>query len=148
VIPHRIHHAKTDGTGDPYGTHFGWLGIYLATGTEQKTNRMLSAADYDRLVASLSQIGFINNSNEGYQRAGSVENVRHYFAHVLFAHIFWGGLAWLAAGWRRVWAWVSGVFLFSFVVRDFNYRGHSVLASTGKHGRPVNMTTPVLRAVG
>jgi fatty-acid desaturase len=138
VIPHRIHHAKSDEPGDPYGPHLGWLGSYLATETQQKTNRNLTAAEYERLVKSLGHVGFISNSYGHYQRTGSVENIWHYFAHVLFAHLFWGGLAWAAAGWWGVWAWVSGVFLFTFVVRDFNYRGHSALTGTARHGQPVN----------
>ena len=28
VIPHRIHHSKSDELGDPYGPHLGWLGSY------------------------------------------------------------------------------------------------------------------------
>ena len=138
VIPHRIHHAKSDEPGDPYGPHLGWLGSYLATETQQKTNRKLSPAEYERLVKSLSHVGFVNNSYEQYLRSGSVENIWHYLAHVLFAHVFWGALAWLALGWWGVWAWMSGVFLFTFVVRDFNYRGHSALTGTRKHGEPVN----------
>jgi stearoyl-CoA desaturase (delta-9 desaturase) len=138
VIPHRIHHAKSDEPGDPYGPHLGWFGSYLATETQQKTNRNLTADEYNRLVKSLSHIGFVPNSFEQYRRTGSVENLWHYFAHVIFAHIFWGALAWLAAGWWGVWAWVSGNFLFTFVVRDFNYRGHSALTGTKKQGEPVN----------
>ena len=46
VIPHRLHHARPDEPGDPYGPHLGWLGSYLATETQQKTNRNLTAAEY------------------------------------------------------------------------------------------------------
>jgi sn-1 stearoyl-lipid 9-desaturase len=138
VIPHRVHHAKSDEPGDPYGPHLGWLGSYLATETQQKTNRKLTAAEFDRLAKSLSHVGFMANSYAQYRRTGSVENVWHYFAHVLVAHLCWGGLAWLAGGWWGVWAWFSGVFLFTFVVRDFNYRGHSALTGTKKQGEPAN----------
>jgi stearoyl-CoA desaturase (delta-9 desaturase) len=61
VIPHRIHHAKSDEPGDPYGPHLGWLGSYLATETQQKTNRNLTAAEYERLVKSLEHVGFMSN---------------------------------------------------------------------------------------
>jgi stearoyl-CoA desaturase (delta-9 desaturase) len=47
-------------------------------------------------------------------------------------------LAYTAAGWWGVLAWWSGVFLFTFVVRDFNFRGHSSLMGNEKHGEPVN----------
>jgi len=138
VIPHRIHHAKSDEPGDPYGPHLGWLGSYLATETQQKTNRNLTAAEYERLVKSLEHVGLMSNTHEQYRRTGSVENVWHYFARVVFVHLFWGMLAWAAAGWWGVWAWISGVFLLSFMVRDFNYRGHSALTGTHKPGEPVN----------
>jgi stearoyl-CoA desaturase (delta-9 desaturase) len=138
VIPHRIHHSKSDEPGDPYGPHLGWLGSYLATETVQKMNRNLSATEYERLVKSLEHIGFVSNSHVQFQRTGSVENLWHFFARALFACLFWGGLAWVAAGWWGVWAWGSGVFLFTFVVRDFNYRGHSALTGTRKRGEPVN----------
>jgi stearoyl-CoA desaturase (delta-9 desaturase) len=138
VIPHRIHHAKSDEPGDPYGPHLGWLGSYLATETQQKTTRRLTTAEYERLVKSLGHVGFVSNSYEQYQRTGSVENIWHYFAHVIFAHLFWGVVAWAVAGWLGVWAWVSGMFVSMLVLRDFNYRGHSSLTGTRKHGAPVN----------
>jgi fatty-acid desaturase len=138
VIPHRIHHSKSDEPGDPYGPHLGWLGSYLATETVQKMNRNLSASEYERLAKSLGHIGFVNHSHAQYQRTGSVENLWHYLARVLFAALFWGALAWAAAGWWGVGAWWAGVFLFTFVVRDFNYRGHSSLTGNEEHGRPVN----------
>lgn len=138
VIPHRIHHARSDEPGDPYGPHLGWLGSYLATETQQKTNRNLPAADYERLAKSLSHIGFVSNSYEQYLLTGSVENIWHYLGRSLFAHVFWCGLVWLAAGWWGVWAWIAGVFLYTFIVRDFNYRGHSALTGTRKRGEPVN----------
>jgi fatty-acid desaturase len=138
VIPHRIHHAKSDEPGDPYGPHLGWLGSYLATETQQKTNRKLSATEYERLERSLSHVGFVSNSYGQYRKTGSVENVWHYLARFVFAHFFWGGLAWLAAGWWGVWAWISGVFVFTFLVRDFNYRGHSAMFGHHRLGEPVN----------
>jgi sn-1 stearoyl-lipid 9-desaturase len=42
------------------------------------------------------------------------------------------------AGWPGVWAWISGVFLLTFVLRDFNFRGHSSFFGTDRHGMPVN----------
>lgn len=138
VIPHRLHHAKSDEPGDPYGPHLGWLGSYLATETVQKLNRNLSPAEYQRLVKSLAHVGFLSNSYEQFQRTGSVENLWYYSVRALFAALFWGGLWWLAFGWWGVWAWISGAFLFTFLVRDFNFRGHGTFTGTDKHGEPVN----------
>jgi stearoyl-CoA desaturase (delta-9 desaturase) len=138
VIPHRIHHAKSDEPGDPYGPHLGWLGSYLATETQQKVNRNISPAEYERLTKSLEHVGLVVNSYEQFQRTGSVEKVWCYAARVVVANLLWPALAFAVAGWPGVWAWISGVFLFTFVVRDFNFRGHSSLAGTNKHGKPVN----------
>lgn len=138
VIPHRIHHSKSDEPGDPYGPHLGWLGSYLATETVQKMNLNLTPAEYERLTKSLGHIGFPNHSLAQYQRTGSVEKLWHFFARVLFALLFWNTIAWTLAGWWGVCAWMSGVFLFTFVVRDFNYRGHSALTGNKKQGEPVN----------
>ena len=138
VIPHRIHHAKSDEPGDPYGPHLGWLGSYLATETVQKMNRNLTAPEYERLVKSLGHVGFVSNSYERFQRTGSVENLWHWCARVVFAGLFWCVPAWALFGWWGVGAWISGVFLFTFLVRDFNFRGHGSFTGTDQHGEPVN----------
>jgi sn-1 stearoyl-lipid 9-desaturase len=138
VIPHRVHHSRSDEPGDPYGPHLGWLGSYLATETQQKMNRNITRAEYDRLAKSLDHIGLLKNTYERFQRTGSVENVCHYGARVLVANSLWLGLAYGLAGWPGVLAWISGVFLFTFVVRDFNFRGHGTLFGTDNRGMPVN----------
>jgi sn-1 stearoyl-lipid 9-desaturase len=139
VIPHRLHHARPDEPGDPYGPHLGWLGSYLATETQQKTNRSLTATEYERLAKSLGHIGIVTNSYEKYQATGSVEKGWIYFTRCVVAHLFWDGLALIIAGWWGLFAWISGLFLFAFLLRDFNYRGHSAMhGSIGKHGYPVN----------
>jgi sn-1 stearoyl-lipid 9-desaturase len=138
VIPHRVHHSKSDEPGDPYGPHLGWLGSYLASETQQKTNRHISAQHYDRLRRSLGHCGFLCNDYQAFQRTGSVERVGHYLARVVTANLLWNGLAWAIAGWQGVMVWISAVFLFTFVLRDFNYRGHSSFVGTSTHGEPVN----------
>jgi stearoyl-CoA desaturase (delta-9 desaturase) len=138
AIPHRLHHSKSDEPGDPYGPHLGWLGSYLAQESAQRMNRNISRQDYDRLAKSLGHIGFVQNSYEQYRSTGSVENVWHYAARSVFANFFWSALAHAAAGWEGVLAWISGVFLFTFVVRDFNFRGHASLFGTREKGLPVN----------
>jgi len=138
VIPHRIHHSKSDEVGDPYGPHLGWLGSYLATESQQKMNLQISRREFDRLSRSLEHVGFWHNRYEQYQRTGSVENVWHYAARVTVAHLFWCSLAHAAAGWPGVMAWISGVFLYTFIVRDFNYRGHAGPFFSAVKGVPVN----------
>jgi len=89
VIPHRLHHAKSDEPGDPYGPHLGWLGSYLATETQQKTNRDLAAAEYNRLVNRLAHIGLVTNNHDKYRCTGSVEKAWCYVARVITAHLVW-----------------------------------------------------------
>jgi len=138
VIPHRIHHSKSDEPGDPYGPHLGWLGSYLATETQQKTNVNITETEHERLAKSLEHCGFLKNSYAQFRKTGSVENVWHYGARVVVASLAWPALAFLIAGWMGVLVWISSVFLFTFIVRDFNYRGHSSLVGTDRHGSPVN----------
>jgi len=138
VIPHRIHHSRSDEPGDPYGPHLGWLGSYLATESQQKMNRSITNPEYDRLAKSLDHIGLLKNSYEAFQRTGSVENVWHYAARVAVANMLWSAVAYSVAGWLGVLAWTSGNFLFTFVVRDFNFRGHGGLFGTNGRGMPVN----------
>lgn len=138
AIPHRIHHSRSDEPGDPYGPHLGWLGSYLATESQQKMNTDVSPEEYERLARSLDHIGFVKNAFDAYRRTGSVENVAHYAARVLVVNTLWPGLAYAVAGFHGVLAWISGVFLFTFVVRDFNFRGHSTLIGSSHAGHPVN----------
>jgi stearoyl-CoA desaturase (delta-9 desaturase) len=37
-----------------------------------------------------------------------------------------------------LYAWISGVFLSTLAIRDFNFRGHSSFLGTDGHGAPVN----------
>jgi sn-1 stearoyl-lipid 9-desaturase len=138
VIPHRIHHSKSDEPGDPYGPHLGWLGSYLATESSQRTNRDISAQEYDRLAKTLEHIGFTANSYEAFRRTGSVENVWHYALRMVFSTFFWCSLGWLVAGLPGALAWLSGVFFYTFLVRDFNYRGHGGFFFKASKGLPAN----------
>lgn len=138
VIPHRVHHSMSDEPGDPYGPHLGWLGSYLGTESQQKMRRDLSAAEYERLSRSLEHLGIPRNSHAAYQRIGSVEPVPHWLARVGFANVFWCSLGYVAAGWWGVQAWLGSVFLYSLIVRDFNFRGHGGFLGEEKPPHPLN----------
>jgi stearoyl-CoA desaturase (delta-9 desaturase) len=138
VIAHHAHHAKSDKPGDPYGPHLGWLGSYLAAESMQKTNRDITRSDYERLARSLEHIGFAQNSYEKFRRTGSVENVWHHGAHVMVATLFWCSLGYFVAGWPGAMAWLASVFLCSFFMRDFNYRGHGGFFFKASEGHPAN----------
>ncbi len=138
VIPHRVHHSTSDEPGDPYGPHLGWLGSYLATETQQKMNRDITPAEFERLSKGLDHIGLVKNSYEQYLRTGSVENIWVYGARVLTANALWMALGYAIAGWAGALAWISGVALLTCVLRDFNFRGHASFFGTNEHGSPVN----------
>jgi stearoyl-CoA desaturase (delta-9 desaturase) len=138
VIPHHVHHSKSDKPGDPYGPHLGWLGSYLATESQQKMRLDITRAEYDRLTKSLSHIGFMQNSYEDYQRIGSVENMWHFGARMLFVNLFWPAIGYAIAGWFGALSWLSASFVYSLIVRDFNYRGHGGFLGTNKAGIPLN----------
>jgi fatty-acid desaturase len=125
VIPHHVHHSRSDRIGDPYGPHLGRLGSYLAYDSSAKTNLDISRSDYERLARSLQHIGFRQNSFEQFQRTGSVECEWYFVTRAAFATLFWCLLAYLVGGNVGVLVWLSSVFLFAFGVRDFAYRGHS-----------------------
>jgi len=138
VIPHRQHHSHTDQPGDPYGPHLGWLGSYLGTESQQKMKRDLSVGQYDRLARSLDHLGIVKNGYAAYCRTGSVEPLWHWLLRLAFANLFWTGLGYLLAGWWGVQAWLAGVFFYSALVRDFNYRGHGGFFGEQRPGAPLN----------
>jgi fatty-acid desaturase len=124
AIPHRIHHERSDLAGDPYGPHLGWLGSYLATESQQKVNTTMDARRYETLARGLKHIGFAANNYEGFQRTGSVERVPHYLARTAFAQALWIAISYALGGWHYVTVWYSAVFVFTFFMREFPWRGH------------------------
>lgn len=138
VIPHHVHHSRSDRLGDPYGPHLGRIGSYLAYDSSAKTNRNINRSSYERLVRSLQHIGFKQNSYEQFQRTGSVENAWHWITRAVFATLFWCALAYLIGGGVGVVVWLSSVFVFTFGVRDFAYRGHSGFFIKAMKGRSNN----------
>jgi len=138
IIPHEIHHSQADQPGDPYGPHLGWLGSYLAAESTQKMNRDISREDFDRISASLAHVGFVENSYEAFRRTGSFESLWHYSARTLFGNGLWILAAYAVGEWEGVVMWISAVFLFSFMLRDFNYRGHGGSFLSARRGAPIN----------
>ena len=138
VIPHHVHHAKADKPGDPYGPHLGWIGSYLATESSAKTNLDIDRNDYERLSRGLKHIGFPLNSYAQFQRSGSVEKEGHWLARALFANLLWASLAFVIGGGVGVLVWYSGVFVYTYLVRDFNYRGHCGFPFWSNRGRAAN----------
>ena len=138
VIPHRIHHSRSDQPEDPYGPHLGWLGSYLAAESSQKMNRDIGEQAYERLSNSLEHIGFAKNSYERFRKTGSIENVWHYGARAVLGSLLWISAAYAIGEWQGVVMWLSAVFLFSFMLRDFNYRGHGGPFLSACQGAPIN----------
>lgn len=124
AIPHMIHHKRTEKPGDPYGPHLGWLGSYLATESAQKTDTHISAEEYASLCASIAHIGLKTNSYAQFLRSGSIEELRCYLARICFIQLFWGIVIYSIGGADFMWAWFAAIFFITFLIRDFNWRGH------------------------
>lgn len=132
AIPHRVHHARSDQAGDPYGPHLGWLGSYLATESQQKLNTAIDPRRYDALVRSLRHIGFPAHSYAAFQRWGSVERVDHYVARTVVAQALWIAVSYAIGGWHYVTVWYATVCIFIFFMREFPWRGHGGNFRTAK----------------
>jgi fatty-acid desaturase len=124
AIAHRQHHAHAERVGDPYGPHIGWLGSYFAIDSIQKLNVDISESRYEALKKSVAHIGFKMNGYAQFRRTGTVENLPHYFARVLFAQVFWSSLIYYFGGAPYVVTWYAATFMLWFLLRDFGWRGH------------------------
>jgi len=138
VIPHHVHHARSDKPGDPYGPHLGWLGSYLAT---PNLNTEINRSDYGRLARSLRHIGLPTNTFDEFRKTGSIETTAHWAARSIFATGLWCSIAYMIAGNTGVLAWMSSVFLYTFLVRDFNYRGHGGPFLKATEGHALNQAS-------
>jgi sn-1 stearoyl-lipid 9-desaturase len=125
VIPHRIHHQTADRPGDPYTPLAGWLVCYLSAETAQRMNTQLTRAQYERLVSGLRHIGLRTNSYEDFQRTGSVEHVGTFLFKAALAQVLWVAPFAIFGGTMWVLSLYSAVFWSMFILRDFNYRGHT-----------------------
>ncbi|MGE5218383.1 MAG: hypothetical protein ACM3SP_15420 [Chloroflexota bacterium] len=124
AIPHRIHHQRAEKPGDPYGPHLGWLGSYLAAESSQKINTSISEKEYNSLIQSLKHIPIPVNSYEDFLKTASVENPLHYFLRTLLSQVLWALVIFVVGGHSYLLAWYSAIFSTTFLMRDFNWRGH------------------------
>ena len=85
----------------------------------------------------MAHVGFVRNSYEGFRRTGSFESLWHYGARTR-GNGFWILAAYAIGEWEGVVLWISAVFLFSFMLRDFNYRGHGGSFLSARRGAPIN----------
>ena len=124
ALLHHIHHRIEDTDDDPYGPHLGPFGSYVAAG-EFEIDTDVTAEEYDRIKHRLVHLGMPFASLESFRRWRCVEWIPHYLARWTFATSFWCGLAYAVGGMPFLAAWLGAVFTFTFLMRDFNYRGHS-----------------------
>ncbi len=125
VIPHRVHHQKADLPGDPYTPRSGWLVCYLSAETQQRLNTSISPEQYRALVRGLRHTGVRLNSYEAFKRTGSVEHVGWFLLRGTFAQVLWLGPVVVFGGPMWIAAYCSLVFWSMFLLRDFNFRGHT-----------------------
>ena len=123
ALLHHVHHNISDEDGDPYGPHLGAFGSYVAT-AEFAIDTGVAEAEYERIKKVVAHVGFPFASFRSFQRWRSVEWIPHYLARCAFATAFWAELVYLAGGLPLMMAWFAAIFTFTFLMRDFNYRGH------------------------
>ncbi len=124
VVPHQVHHRRSEKPGDPYGPHLGWLGSYLSIESNQKYNTQISREKYEALQRSLQHVGFPMNSFNDFKKYGSVEKVPHYLLRTAVSQGLYCFLSYLVGGLPAVIYFYAAVFLSVFLIRDFNWRGH------------------------
>ncbi len=124
VLLHHIHHAIEDEDRDPYGPHLGFFGSYVAS-AEFEIDTNVTPEEYDRIKRILTHTGMPFASLQAFRRWRSVEWIPHYLARWTFATLLWASMAYLAGGLPFLITWFAAVFTFTFLMRDFNYRGHS-----------------------
>jgi fatty-acid desaturase len=124
ALIHHIHHDLSDQDEDPYGPHLGAVASYLAGGTFD-IDTDITPREYERIKRRLQHIGTPFASYESFRRWRCVEWFPHYLCRFAFATLFWSGLWYWVGGWPLVGAWFSGIFLFTFLLKDFNSRGHA-----------------------
>lgn len=124
VITHYNHHAFADKIGDPHGPQHRWLGSYFAVDAFQKFNTAITEQQYGMMTRRLAHIGFPMNDFLTFQKTGSVEKVPYFLARTVTAQFLWMGIAYGLGGKAAVWLFFAGIFVLSFIFRDFGYRGH------------------------
>jgi stearoyl-CoA desaturase (delta-9 desaturase) len=124
AIPHRIHHQRTEKAGDPYGPHLGWLASCLAPELTQRINPNLSKEHYESIKQTLSHIGLRTHTYAQFKKTGSIESLPYYAGRTIFSQTVWSLFAYLAGGTAYLAAYYCGLFIITFLIRDFNWRGH------------------------
>jgi stearoyl-CoA desaturase (delta-9 desaturase) len=136
ALLHHVHHNIADEDDDPYGPHLGAFGSYVAAG-EFEIETDIAAEEYERIKKVVAHVGFPFASFRSFRRWRSVEWIPHYLARWAFATAFWAELVYLAGGVPLTMAWFAAIFTFTFLMRDFNYRGH-YRGETPKHAERWN----------
>lgn len=124
AIPHRQHHQRTDRAGDPYGPHLGYVGNFFSTELTQRLNPDIPQQQFVWLVKSLAHIGLYTNSYDQFRKTGSVERLPQYAARLILSQSLWCGAIYFLGGVSYVAAYYAAIFIVTFLIRDFNWRGH------------------------
>lgn len=123
ALLHYPHHIHTDTPRDPYGPHLGRLGSYVASG-RFRIDTELTEAEYEGLKRLIVHVPIRISSLANFKRWGSVESPLHYLVRLTFANIVWALTSFTCGGLPGLLLWYTTVFVFTFLMRDFNFRGH------------------------
>jgi stearoyl-CoA desaturase (delta-9 desaturase) len=124
TIAHRIHHRRPDCAGDPYGPHLGWVGSYLSWESLYKTNTDMGEREYEALSRSFRHLGMPVNDYERFRRTGSIEQLWHYALRTITAQVLFIATSYALGGLPFVLSGYAGIFVFTFLLREFAWRGH------------------------
>jgi stearoyl-CoA desaturase (delta-9 desaturase) len=134
AIAHRMHHHNPDAAGDPYGPHLGWLGSYLTWESLHKVNTDISERDYDALQRSFRHLAMPVNDYPTFCRTGSIERLWHYALRTVTAQTLFVTISYSLGGIPFVLSGYGGIFVLTFLLREFPWRGHG--GDTPREKRP------------
>ena len=124
AIPHFVHHQCSDTVFDPYGPHLGVVGSYLASETQQRYSQGLAKEDHKRLLGRLSHLPLVFGDFDHFKKWSSLEHIAAFLGRFLFTQLAYS-IVLLVFGGPAMWVgFYASVFLFTALMRDFNYRGH------------------------
>ena len=125
VMSHHVHHAKSDQPGDPYNSRGGFWYCMLAEFNHQRVSATMTEDEYHRATRFMTHTGVALNDYNAYQKWGSMASPAYTLLSWLLNWIFWYTILYIVGGHGLACALFSGALLWLFLVRAFNYTGHS-----------------------
>jgi sn-1 stearoyl-lipid 9-desaturase len=124
VLPHHVHHVKSDLPGDPYNAQAGVIYCMMADVNHASIAKNLTESEYYKASKFISHAGVAINSYSQYKKWGSISSPL-YTAMLWTANwIFWYGTFYLLGGNGLGCTMFGSAMFWMILVRGFNYTGH------------------------